>query len=75
MFGDWEHVPPPPVRRGNQGQIPAVYSRSLCQLLRKSERTPPAGCQREVDVMSVGMSLRGQRRERAEFSKPPAHVE
>lgn len=59
--------PSPPVRRGNQGQIPAVYSRSLCQLLRKSERTPPAGCQREVDVMSVGMGLRGQRRERAEF--------
>lgn len=31
---------PAPVRRGNQGQIPAVYSRSLCQLLRKSEQMP-----------------------------------
>lgn len=31
----------PLVRRGNQGQIPTVYSRLLCQLLRKSERMPP----------------------------------
>lgn len=29
------------VRRGNQGQIPAVNSPLLCQLLRKSEREPP----------------------------------
>lgn len=28
----------PPVRRGIQGQIPAVYSRLLCQSLRKSEQ-------------------------------------
>lgn len=43
---------------GNQGQIPVVYSRSLCQLLRKSEQMPPTGISRkDVHVMSVGMDL------------------
>lgn len=49
----WGRVPPAKLepcrpQRGNQGQIPAVYSRSLCQLLRKSEQMPPAGISRET---------------------------
>lgn len=38
----------PPVRRGIQGQIPAVYSRLLCQPLRKSEQMPTIYWDRRV---------------------------
>lgn len=38
--------PAKPELQSNQGQIPAVYSRSLCQLLRKSEQMPPTGISR-----------------------------
>lgn len=60
----WGHVPSAKLELGrsqrdggggNQGQIPVVYSPSLCQLLHKSEQITPAGISRDVDVMSVGM--------------------